>query len=197
MNHTHHKELPKDVQNIDRLLRSCGIESYDPQVVNQLLEVATAYTRQVLSDASDLRDHACAPVATNSSSSSAVSLLYQNPTRTPRTNEITVEDVEMAVQMRLQTSYLPSDAISRGTGVIAEAKIINRMPLPTPSSRSGPSLPPPKLCVTDTNYQILVGPARDLQARSAAGGHPEEVEEANDAEMLPQSSVAHVPTTTR
>lgn len=74
---------------LDRILRDCGVDKYDPDVINTLTELSHQYIRRVIEDADDIREH------------SGDFHYGQTTARRP----ITTEDINLASQLRLRHSY--------------------------------------------------------------------------------------------
>ena len=49
---------PRDAQTVEAILKTMGVESYDPRVVNQLLELLYRYVSSVLTDSRMFSEHA-------------------------------------------------------------------------------------------------------------------------------------------
>ena len=131
-------ELPRDARLMGQILKSMGVEEYQPRVINQLLEFMYRYVSEVLQDA----------------------LLYSEHANRP---ELTVEDVQLAVQSRVNGSFTqppPRELL------LELAKEKNIVPLPPIPTRLGVLLPPEDYCLTQSTYQI------EARSKVAAKGAP-------------------------
>uniref|UniRef100_A0A2P2JF89 Transcription initiation factor TFIID subunit 9 n=1 Tax=Rhizophora mucronata TaxID=61149 RepID=A0A2P2JF89_RHIMU len=52
------EELPRDAKLVKSLLRSMGVEDYEPRVIHQFLELWYRYVADVLTDAQVYSEHA-------------------------------------------------------------------------------------------------------------------------------------------
>eukprot|EP00002_Diphylleia_rotans_P012750 TRINITY_DN2491_c0_g1_i2.p1 TRINITY_DN2491_c0_g1~~TRINITY_DN2491_c0_g1_i2.p1 ORF type:complete len:168 (+),score=41.05 TRINITY_DN2491_c0_g1_i2:51-554(+) len=119
-------DLPRDAKVMAHILQSMGVEDYEPRVIHQLIEFMYRYLSEVFQDAQVYSQHA-------------------NKTA------LDVEDVRLAVQMRVNTSFTqppPREVILE----IAQQK--NSQPLPPIPQKFGIRLPPEQHCLTQPNYQL-------------------------------------------
>lgn len=118
--------MPRDARAIAAILKDNGITSYEPRVVNHLLEFVYRYVTDVLDDAKLYSNHAGNSV-------------------------ITKEDVKLAIQAKLDHSFTsppPRDFL------IDLARQKNNTTLPTLKSYTGARLPPDRYCLTSVNYRL-------------------------------------------
>ena len=55
------EELPRDAKIVKSLLKSMGVDDYEPRVINQFLELWYRYVVDVLTDAQVYSEHASKP----------------------------------------------------------------------------------------------------------------------------------------
>lgn len=73
-------ELPRDVNSIDKIIKSMGIDKYDPCVSEQLIEFIYRYVSEILQDSQTFSEH-------------------------KEKTEIEVEDIKLAIQCKLNYSF--------------------------------------------------------------------------------------------
>ena len=118
---------PKDAQFVALLLKSMGIESCEPGVIPQLMELIYRYSTDVMADAQIYCEHA-------------------------ERNSIEVDDVRLAIQNRVNFSFTAPP--SRETLMDMAAKK-NAQPLPLIPESFGIRLPQERHCLLGLNYQVL------------------------------------------
>ncbi|CAG8473204.1 3695_t:CDS:2 [Diversispora eburnea] len=74
-------KIPRDSKVMELILRSAGVEEFEPKVVQQLLEFAHRYTIDVIQDASAYAEHT-------------------------GKNEMDIDDVKLAIQGRINHSFI-------------------------------------------------------------------------------------------
>jgi len=118
-------DLPRDAKVVALILKSMGVEDYEPRVLNQFLEFLHRYTTDVLQDAQVFCEHS-------------------NKT------EIDLDDVRLAIQSRVNQSFTqpPSREV-----LLELAHKKNSIPLPL-LPKSGVHLPPEAYCLTASNFQL-------------------------------------------
>ena len=124
-------ELPRDARVMAQLLKSMGVEEYQPRVLNQLLEFMYRYVSEILQDGLMYAEHA-------------------------GRQELSVDDVQLAVQARVNSSFTqppPRELL------LELAKEKNSNPLPPYPARLGVLLPPEEHCLIQPTYQIEPKPA--------------------------------------
>lgn len=136
-------ELPRDARVMAQLLKSMGVEEYQPRVLNQLLEFMYRYVSEILQDGLMYAEHA-------------------------GRQELSVDDVQLAVQARVNSSFTqppPRELL------LELAKEKNSNPLPPYPARLGVLLPPEEHCLIQPTYQIEPKPApkRTSQPHSHTG----------------------------
>ncbi|CAG8491932.1 10379_t:CDS:2 [Acaulospora morrowiae] len=120
-------KVPRDAKVMELILRSAGVEDFEPKVVQQLLEFAHRYTIDVIQDASAYAEHT-------------------------GKNEIDIEDVKLAIQGRINHSFV---APPRQEFLVQLAREQNKEPLPSVPLKYGLRLPPEKYCLTALNFQLV------------------------------------------
>jgi len=118
--------LPKQAHFIMDLLNECGVDDYDPQVVNQLLEYSYSFITTRLSEASELANHA------------------------GRTN-IALDDVKLSIQRKAEEC---STTVLSRENLMELAREKNAQPLPPLKTYLGPRLPPDRFCLSSINYRL-------------------------------------------
>lgn len=123
--------VPRDARTIEAILKSMGVEEYDPRVVQQLLEFLYRYVTTILTDSRQFADHA-------------------------DKQQIDVDDIKLAIRSRCNHSFTqppPRDVTMR---LAAER---NSIPLPPVSTTAGVALPPKDYQLTAQNYDVVIDPA--------------------------------------
>jgi hypothetical protein len=129
-----------------------GVESFEPLVVHQLLEVTYRYVTSVLEDAKVYSEHA-------------------------QKREIDLSDVRLAVHMKTEQSFSsppPRDYL------METARHKNSTPIPLVHEKFGLRLPPERYCLTAPNYNVKAtqklskpkGPAVPLTATFRTSTQP-------------------------
>ncbi|CAH1399211.1 unnamed protein product [Nezara viridula] len=120
------KQFPKDGLVIISMMKELGITSYEPRVVNQLLEFTIRYVSCVLDDARAFANHS-------------------------KKKAIDNDDVKLAVMMQLErvfTTPPPRDLL------LEVARTKNNIPLPLVKPHCGIRLPPDRYCFSSCNYKL-------------------------------------------
>ncbi|CAG8568397.1 13118_t:CDS:2 [Acaulospora colombiana] len=120
-------KIPRDSKVMELILRSAGVEDFEPKVIQQLLEFAHRYTVDVIQDALAYAEHT-------------------------GKNEIDIDDVKLAIQGRINHSFT---APPRQEFLVQLAKEQNKEPLPPVPLKYGLRLPPEKHCLTALNFQLV------------------------------------------
>eukprot|EP00164_Ancoracysta_twista_P007421 GFYU01010533.1.p1 GENE.GFYU01010533.1~~GFYU01010533.1.p1 ORF type:complete len:218 (-),score=35.44 GFYU01010533.1:411-1064(-) len=119
---------PLDAMLVTKILKSMGVEEYEPRVINQLLEFMYRYVTDVLQDANVYSDHA-------------------------GKSDIDIEDIRLAIQSRVNFTFTQPPSREH---LLELANKRNCMPLPVIPKRLGVLLPPEKFCLTSPTYQVNV-----------------------------------------
>lgn len=119
---------PRDARTIQSILSHMGITSYDPRVVNQLLELLYRYVSSVLLDARHLSDHA---------------------------DRLTVEPEDIRLAIRTRTRFLFTQPPPRDV-TMRMAQERNTIPLPPLGIKAGVAMPAPDLMLTAQNFDVLI-----------------------------------------
>ncbi|XP_071711365.1 transcription initiation factor TFIID subunit 9-like [Rutidosis leptorrhynchoides] len=130
------EDLPRDAKIVKQLLKSMGVESYEPRVVHQFLELWYRYTVDVLTDAQVYSEHAGKSI-------------------------IDSDDVKLAIQSKVNFSF--SQPPPREV-LLELAKIRNKTPLPKSISAPGMALPPEADTLISPNYQLAISKKRTNEA---------------------------------
>ncbi|KDO53057.1 hypothetical protein CISIN_1g028993mg [Citrus sinensis] len=130
------EDLPRDAKIVKSLLKSMGVEDYEPRVIHQFLELWYRYVVDVLTDAQVYSEHA-------------------------GKNTIDCDDVKLAVQSKVNSSFSQPPARE----VLLElAKNRNKIPLPKSIAGRGIPLPPEQDTLISPNYQLSIEKKESAQA---------------------------------
>jgi transcription initiation factor TFIID subunit 9B len=132
------EDVPRNAQLMALLLKSMGIDEWEPRVVNQLLEFMYSYTADVLKDSNEYAAHA-------------------------GRKQIEVSDVRLAIDSKATKCQTPPDRnvclVRLSTYLQELIKIAlrrNQTPIPIPPQRvPGVLLPPEEYCLLKENYQVV------------------------------------------
>lgn len=133
------EDVPRNAQIVALLLKSMGIEEWEPRVINQLLEFMYSYTSDVLKDSAEYAVHA-------------------------GRKQIDVSDVRLAVESKTAKCQTPPDRSvclafllpSLHQELIRMALRRNQTAIPIPPQRvPGVLLPPDEYCLLKENYQVV------------------------------------------
>lgn len=119
---------PRDAKTVEAILKSMGVESYDPRVVCQLLELLHRYVSSILTDSREFSEHA-------------------------EKTAIDIDDIRLAIRSKCAFNFTqppPRDVTMR---LAAER---NTIPLPPVDLRAGVALPPNDCQLTAQNYRVVV-----------------------------------------
>ncbi|XP_062008751.1 transcription initiation factor TFIID subunit 9 [Rosa rugosa] len=130
------EDLPRDAKIVKTLLKSMGVEDYEPRVIHQFLELWYRYVVDVLSDAQVYSDHA-------------------------GKGAIDCDDIKLAIQSKVNFSF--SQPPPREV-LLELARNRNKIPLPKSISGPGVALPPDQDTLISPNYQLAVPRKRPAQA---------------------------------
>ncbi|RAL54827.1 unnamed protein product [Cuscuta campestris] len=120
------EDLPKDAKVVKTLLKSMGVDEYEPRVVHQFLELMYRHAVDVLTDAQVYSEHAGKAV-------------------------IDSDDLKLAIQSKVSFSFSPPPPRE----VLLElARSRNKIPLPKSISGHGIPLPPEQDTLISPNYQL-------------------------------------------
>jgi transcription initiation factor TFIID subunit 9B len=125
---------PRDAKLVKAILRSMGVQQFEPRVVNQFLEFWYRYVVDVLGDAQVYAEHAGKAA-------------------------LDCDDVKLAIQSRVNFTFWQPPP--RET-LLELAKIRNSIPLPKVIGGPGPALPPDEDILMNPNYQLEV-PTRSVR----------------------------------
>jgi len=124
------RDLPRDAKAMIAILKSMGVEEYEPRVVNMLIEFMHRYVSDILQDAQLYASHA-------------------NKTA------IDLDDVRLATQAKVNFGFTeppPREVLLE----LAQSKNSVPLPLipPEKQAKYGVLLPPEEYCLTGPNYQV-------------------------------------------
>eukprot|EP01094_Clydonella_sp_ATCC50884_P014933 TRINITY_DN25502_c0_g1_i1.p1 TRINITY_DN25502_c0_g1~~TRINITY_DN25502_c0_g1_i1.p1 ORF type:complete len:235 (-),score=38.34 TRINITY_DN25502_c0_g1_i1:149-853(-) len=120
------KGIPRDARLVALILKSMGVDNFEPAVVLQLLEFMYRYTTDVLEDAEAYATHA-------------------------NKDAIGMDDIRLAIQSQVNSSFTqppPRELVME----LAQQK--NSLPLPSIPNRLGVLLPSEEDCLTSVNYHV-------------------------------------------
>ncbi|KAK9056094.1 hypothetical protein SSX86_027182 [Deinandra increscens subsp. villosa] len=130
------EDLPRDAKIVKTLLKSMGVENYEPRVVHQFLELWYRYVVDVLTDAQVYSEHASK-------------------------STIDSDDVKLAIQSKVNFSF--SQPPPREV-LLELARVRNKIPLPRSLSGPGMALPPESDTLISPNYQLAISKKRTNEA---------------------------------
>ncbi|XP_027124807.1 transcription initiation factor TFIID subunit 9 [Coffea eugenioides] len=130
------EDMPRDAKIVKSLLKSMGVEDYEPRVIHQFLELWYRYAVDVLTDAQIYSDHADKSV-------------------------IDSDDVKLAIQSKVNFSF--SQPPPREV-LLELARNRNKIPLPKSITRPGIPLPPEQDTLINPNYQFAITKKQSKQA---------------------------------
>ncbi|CAH8392655.1 unnamed protein product [Eruca vesicaria subsp. sativa] len=122
------EDVPRDAKIVKSLLKSMGVEDYEPRVVHQFLEIWYRYVVEVLTDAQVYSEHASK-------------------------STIDCDDVKLAIQSKVSFSFSqppPREVLLE----LAASK--NKIPLPKSIAGPGIPLPPEQDTLLSPNYQLVI-----------------------------------------
>ncbi|XP_050947661.1 transcription initiation factor TFIID subunit 9 isoform X1 [Cucumis melo] len=122
------EELPRDAKIVKTLLKSMGVEDYEPRVIHQFLELWYRYVVDVLTDAQVYSEHAGKAA-------------------------IDCDDVKLAIQSKVNFSF--SQPPPREV-LLELARNRNKIPLPRSIGGPGIALPPDQDTLLSPNYQLAI-----------------------------------------
>ncbi|KAF1887516.1 hypothetical protein Lal_00040570 [Lupinus albus] len=143
-------EMPRDAKIVKSLLKSMGVEDYEPRVIHKFLELWYRYVVDVLTDAQVYSEHA---------SKSAIDC----------------DDVKLAIQSKVNFSF--SQPPPREV-LLELAQNRNKIPLPKSIAGPGVLLPPDQDTLISPNYQLAIPnkrpaePIEETEDEEAANPNP-------------------------
>ncbi|XP_049400303.1 transcription initiation factor TFIID subunit 9-like [Solanum stenotomum] len=129
------EDLPRDAKIVKTLLKSMGVDDYEPRVVHQFLELWYRYVVDVLTDAQVYSEHA-GKVSIDS------------------------DDIKLAIQSKVNFSF--SQPPPREV-LLELARNRNKIPLPKSIAGSGVPLPPEQDTLINPNYQLAIAKKQTSQ----------------------------------
>ncbi|CAL0306892.1 unnamed protein product [Lupinus luteus] len=121
-------EIPRDAKIVQSLLKSMGVEDYEPRVIHKFLELWYRYVVDVLTDAQVYSEHA-------------------------GKSEIDCDDVKLSIQSKVNFSF--SQPPPREV-LLELAQNRNKIPLPKSIAGPGVNLPPDQDTLISPNYQLAI-----------------------------------------
>ncbi|XP_058227303.1 transcription initiation factor TFIID subunit 9 [Rhododendron vialii] len=129
------EDMPRDAKIVKTLLKSMGVDEYEPRVVHQFLELWYRYVVDVLTDAQVYSEHAGKAA-------------------------IDCDDVKLAIQSKVNFSF--SQPPPREV-LLELARNRNKIPLPRSIAGPGIPLPPEQDTLISPNYQLAIPRKRPAQ----------------------------------
>ncbi|KAF7135758.1 hypothetical protein RHSIM_Rhsim08G0239600 [Rhododendron simsii] len=129
------EDIPRDAKIVKTLLKSMGVDEYEPRVVHQFLELWYRYIVDVLTDAQVYSEHAGKAA-------------------------IDCDDVKLAIQSKVNFSF--SQPPPREV-LLELARNRNKIPLPRSIAGPGIPLPPEQDTLISPNYQLAIPRKRPAQ----------------------------------
>ncbi|GAA0146221.1 hypothetical protein Leryth_022604 [Lithospermum erythrorhizon] len=126
------EDIPRDAKIVKTLLKSMGVEDYEPRVIHQFLEFWYRYVVDVLTDSHVYSEHAGKTV-------------------------IDSDDVKLAIQSKVNFSF--SQPPPREV-LLELARNRNKIPLPKSAIGPGIPLPPEQDTLIFPNYQLAISKKR-------------------------------------
>ncbi|KAG5582294.1 hypothetical protein H5410_052921 [Solanum commersonii] len=127
------EDLPRDAKIVKTLLKSMGVDDYEPRVVHQFLELWYRYVVDVLTDAQVYSEHAGKA-------------------------SIDSDDIKLAISQKLiSASHNPRRVL------LELARNRNKIPLPKSIAGSGVPLPPEQDTLINPNYQLAIAKKQTSQ----------------------------------
>ncbi|WOH07354.1 hypothetical protein DCAR_0726784 [Daucus carota subsp. sativus] len=130
------EELPRDAKIVRILLKSMGVDDYEPRVIHQFLELWYRYVVDILTDSQVYAEHA-------------------------GKSAIDSDDVKLAIQSKVNFSF--SQPPPREV-LLELARNRNKIPLPKSISGPGIALPPDEDTLVSPNYQLAIPVKQTSQA---------------------------------
>ncbi|KAI9598547.1 transcription initiation factor IID, 31kD subunit-domain-containing protein [Syncephalis fuscata] len=135
--------VPKEAHTMALILRSLGVQDYDPKIVPMLMEFVHRYMTDVFQDAQLYAEHA-------------------------GKRDIELDDIQLSIQGLVNNTFTgppPREFLME----LASEK--NAMPLPLIPERYGIRLPPEQYCLTGANFQIVPEPLSTDEPRVTSGSN--------------------------
>ncbi|PNY12035.1 transcription initiation factor TFIID subunit 9-like protein [Trifolium pratense] len=161
--------MPRDAKIIKSLLKSMGVEEYDPRVIHKFLELGYRYVVDVLTDAQVYSEHASK-------------------------STIDIDDVKLAIQSQVNFSF--SQPPPREV-LLELAQNRNKIPLPKSIAGPGFPLPPDQDTLISPNYQFAFAnkrsaePIEETEDEEAINAEPNPPQEdKTDAQQNPNQRVS-------
>ncbi|KAL5583648.1 hypothetical protein UlMin_016090 [Ulmus minor] len=156
------EELPRDAKIVKSLLKSMGVEDYEPRVIHQFMELWYRYVVDVLTDAQVYSEHA-------------------------GKTAIDCDDVKLAIQSKVNFSF--SQPPPREV-LLELARSRNKIPLPRSIAGPGIPLPPEQDTLISPNYQLSIPrkqPVEEMEEDEETGDpNPSQEQKPEASQRTPQ-----------
>ncbi|KAK7363439.1 hypothetical protein VNO77_05582 [Canavalia gladiata] len=159
--------MPRDAKIVKSLLKSMGVDDYEPRVLHKFLELWYRYVVDVLTDAQVYSEHAGKPA-------------------------IDCDDFKLAIQSKVNFSF--SQPPPREV-LLELAQNRNKIPLPKTTAGPGIPLPPDQDTLISPNYQFAIlnerpaEPIEETEDEEATNPNPS-LEEKIDMQQNPHQRVS-------
>lgn len=157
------EDLPRDAKIVKTLLKSMGVDDYEPRVVHQFLELWYRYVVDVLTDAQVYSEHAGKAV-------------------------IDSDDVKLAIQSKVNFSF--SQPPPREV-LLELARNRNKIPLPKSIAGQGIPLPPEEDTLISPNYQLAIPKKQTSQSIEETEEDEEGVDPDPNPTQEPKTDLPH------
>ncbi|KAL8166344.1 hypothetical protein V2J09_007843 [Rumex salicifolius] len=161
------EDLPRDAKIVKMLLKSMGVEDYEPRVIHQFLELWYRYAVDVLTDAQVYSEHA-------------------------GKTSIDCDDVKLAVQSKVNFSF--SQPPPREV-LLELARNRNKIPLPDNLGVGGGAgfpLPPEEDTLISPNYQLVIPKKQNPHAQEETEEEEEAAAPTSSQEHKPIDQTPHL-----
>mmetsp|Transcript_6281 Transcript_6281/g.9128 ORF Transcript_6281/g.9128 Transcript_6281/m.9128 type:complete len:170 (+) Transcript_6281:15-524(+) len=123
--------VPKAAIAAHELINSCGIQEYDPKLIQQVLEYMNTYASNLLEDAQVYHMHS------------------------EQDRDLNLDDVKLAISTREQHQYTE---VPSTDNLVKLARSKNKFNISI--EKNAVMLPPARLCVSSNNYRIALNTAK-------------------------------------
>jgi histone H3/H4 len=128
-------EKPREVDALERILGSMEVESYDPQVLHQLLEFTHRYVAEVLYDARTYMHHA-------------------------QRTDLNIADVRLAIQSKVNHAFTQAPSMAAMADIAAVRNARPLSPVKDTIADTTIHLPTAQYQITQPSFQVDVPPKR-------------------------------------
>ncbi|WCJ32223.1 Transcription initiation factor TFIID subunit 9 [Euphorbia peplus] len=162
------ENVPRDAKIVKSLLKSMGVEDYEPRVIHQFLELWYRYVADVLTDAQVYSEHA-------------------------GKSTVDCDDVKLAIQSKVNFSF--SQPPPREV-LLELARSRNKIPLPKTIGGPGIPLPQEQDTLLSPNYQLAIPRKQAAHAVEETEEEDEDIADPNTSSQEPKLETPHGTITT-